>query len=75
MNNDELIKLIETIIVEHTQDQPVGLLLDSLGYQNNDPTTQTCNKHNITLCCIPPNTTAWLQPCDAVLIGPTKHST
>ena len=49
MNNDELIKLIETIIVEYTQDQPTVLLLDSLGYQHNDRATRTCNTHSITL--------------------------
>ena len=34
MNNDELIKFTETIIVEHTQDQPAAWLLDSLGYRH-----------------------------------------
>ena len=58
MNNHELIKFIEYSIVEHTQDQPAALLLDSSGYQHNDHTTQTCNKHNVTLYRIPPTTTA-----------------
>ena len=31
MNNNELIKFIEDIIVEHTQDQPAAWLLNSLG--------------------------------------------
>ena len=37
------------------------LQLDSLGYQHNERTTQTCNKHNITVYRIPPHTTAWLH--------------
>jgi hypothetical protein len=73
MNNDELIKFIEDIIVEHTQDQPAALFLDSLNYQHNDRTKETCNNHNITVYRIPPNTTGWLQPCDIVLFGPTKQ--
>ena len=45
MNNDGLIKFIEaTILVKHTIDKPAALLLDSLGYQHNDRTTQTCDK-------------------------------
>ena len=60
MNNDELIKFSEDIIVENTQDQPAAL-----GYRH--------NKHNITVCRIPPNSTAWLQPCDIVLFGPAKQ--
>ena len=47
MNNDELIKFIEEIIVEHTQDQPAAWLLDSVGYQHNSRTLEVCNKHNI----------------------------
>jgi len=73
MNNDELIKFIETIIVEHTKDKPAALILDALGYQHNDRTKQICNKHNITLYKVPPNTTGWLQPCDVTLFGPTKQ--
>ena len=73
MNNDELIKFIEDIIVECTQDRPAALFLDSLGYQHNNRTIETCNKHNITVYRIPPNTTAWLQPCDVVLFGLAKQ--
>ena len=73
MNNDELIKFIEDIIVEYTQDRPAALFLDSLGYQHNSLTLEVCNKHNITVYRIPPNTTAWLQPCDVVLFGPAKE--
>ena len=72
MNNDELIKFIEDIIAEHTQDQPAALFLDSLEYQHNDKTTQICNKHNITLYRIPVNSIAWLQPWDVLLFGPAK---
>ena len=61
------------ILVEHTQDQPAAWLLDSLGYQNNNRTVEVCNKHNITVYRIPPNTTGWLQPCDIVLFGPSKQ--
>ena len=49
MNNDELIKFIEDIIVKHTQDQPAACLLDSLDYQHNNRTIRLCNKHNITV--------------------------
>ena len=42
-------------------------------YQHNDRTTQTCNKHYITVYRIPPNTTGWLQPCDIVLFDPAKQ--
>ncbi len=73
MNNEQLIKLIEDIIVEHTQDQPAAWLLDSLGYQHNNRTLDICNKHNITVYRIPPNTTGWLQPCDIVLFGSSKQ--
>ena len=65
MNNTELIKFIEDIIVE-----PAAWLLDSLDYQHNKRTFDLCNKHNITVYRIPPNTTGWLQPCDIVLLGP-----
>ena len=68
-----MIKFIEDIIVEHTQDQPGALFLDSLGYQHNSRTLDLCNKHNITVYRIPPNTTGWLQPCDVVLFGPAKQ--
>ena len=30
------------------------------------------NKNNITIVSIPPNTTAWLQPCDVLVFGPGK---
>ena len=53
---------------------PAALFLDSLGYQHNKETTQTCNKHNITVYRIPPNTTAWLQPCDILLFGSAKQT-
>ena len=46
-------------IIEHTQDQPAALLLDSLGYQHNDSTTQTCNNRYIAVYRIPPNTTGY----------------
>lgn len=49
MNNHQLIKYIEDTIVEHTQDLPAALLLNSVGYQNNDRHTQICNKHKITV--------------------------
>ena len=62
MNNNELIKLIEDIIVEHTQDQPAALFLDSLGYQYNDHTTQICNKNNISVYRRPANFATWLKP-------------
>ena len=65
--------MIQNVTVEDIQDQPAALLLDSVGYQHNDRTTQTCNKHNITLYRIPPNTTAWLQPRDVLLFGPAKQ--
>ena len=72
MNNQQLIRFIEDIIVEHTQAQPAAWLLGSLGYQHNNHTLEVCNKHNITVYRIPPNTTGWLQPCDIVLFGPSK---
>ena len=73
MNNDELIKFIEDIIVEHTQDQPAVWLVDSLCYQHNNRTIDICNKHSITVYRIPTNTSGWLQPCDIVLFGPAKQ--
>ena len=73
MNNVELIKFIEDIIVEHTQDQPAVWLLDSLGYQHSNRTIDIYNKHNITVYRIPPNTTGWLQSCDIVLFVPAKQ--
>ena len=74
MNNDELIKFIEDIIVEHTHTRPTScIFLDSLGYQHNSRTLEVCNKHNITVYRIPPNTSGWLQPCDIVLFGPAKQ--
>ena len=47
--------------------------LDSVGYQHNNQTIDICNKHNITVYRITPNTTGWLQPCDIVLSGPAKQ--
>ena len=41
--------------------------MDALDYQHNDRTFQTCNKHKITVYRIPPNITAWLQPCDVYI--------
>lgn len=73
MNNDKLIEFIETVIADYTQDKPAALFLDSLGYQHNKRTTDVANKHNITVYRIPPSTTAWLQPCDVTLFGPTKQ--
>ena len=49
------------------------MLLDPLGYLHNDGTTPTCNKHNITVYRIPPNTTAWLQLCDVLVFGSAKQ--
>ena len=53
MNNDELNKFIETITVEHTQDQPAAWLIGSLGYQHNNRTIDICNKHSITVYRVP----------------------
>ena len=58
------------LYIEHIQDQPAALLLDLLGYQHNDKTTQICNKH---MYRIPPNTSGWLQPYDIVLLGSVKQ--
>ena len=44
-----------------------------IGYHCNKRTIDLCNKHNITVYRIPPNTTGWLQPCDIVLFGPAKQ--
>ena len=61
MNNDELINFT------------AAWLVDLLGYQRNKRILEVCNKHNITVYRIPPNTTGWLQPCDIVLFGPAKQ--
>ena len=41
--------------------------------KNTDTTRKLCNKNNITILRIPPNATAWLQPCDVLLCGPAKN--
>ena len=47
--------------------------MDALGYQHNERTKQIVNKHNITLYKVPSNSTAWIQPCHVLLLGPAKH--
>ena len=71
--NINIFKFVQTIIFEHTPDQPAALLLDSVGYQPNDRITQTCNNRNIAVYRIPPSTTAWLQPYDVLLFDSAKQ--
>ena len=71
-NNDKLIKFIETVTADYTQDKPAALFLDSLGYRHNKLTTGVANKLNITVYRIPPSTTAWLL-VNATLFGPVKQ--
>ena len=47
--------------------------LDAAPINRSDATRELCNKNNITIVPIPPNTTAWLQPWDVLLFGLAKN--
>ena len=49
------------------------MFLDAASINRSDITIEPCNKNNITVVRIPPNATAWLQPCDVLLCGPAKN--
>ena len=49
------------------------MFLDAASINRSDATHELCNKNNITIVPIPPNTTAWLQPCDVLVVGPAKN--
>ena len=47
------------------------MFLDAASINRSGITRELCNKNNITVVRIPPNTTAWLQPCE--VFGPAKN--
>ena len=49
------------------------MFLDAASINRSDATRELCNNNNITIVPIPPNTTAWLQPCDVLVFGPAKN--
>ena len=43
---------------KHTDSAPAALFLDAASINRSDTTRELCNKNNITIVPIPPNTTA-----------------
>ena len=70
VTQERLLKFINQVIIKHTDGAPAALFLDAASINRSDATRELCNKNNITIVPIPPNTTAWLQPCD---VGPAKN--
>ena len=49
------------------------LFLDTASINRSDATRELCNKNNIIIVPIPPNTTAWIQPWDVFVFGPAMN--
>ena len=64
MTQDRLLNFINQVIIKHTDGSPAALFLDAASINPSDITKGLCSKNNLTIVPIPPNTTAWLQPCD-----------
>ena len=64
MTPERLLNLITQVIIKHTDGTPAAWFLDAASIDRSDATRELCNKNNITLVPILPNTTAWLQLCD-----------
>ena len=62
MSQERLLNFTNQVIIKHTDGIPAALFLDAASINRSDATRETCNKNNITVVPIPPNTTAWLQP-------------
>ena len=73
MTQERLINVINQVITNHTDGIPAALFLDAASINRSDATHELCNKNNITIVPIPPNTTAWSQPCDVFVFGPPKN--
>ena len=69
MTPERLLNFINQVIIKHTDGAPAALFLGN----RSDATRELCNKNNIAIVPIPPNTTAWLQPCDVLVFGPAKN--
>ena len=65
MSQERLLNFINQVIIKHTDGTPAALFLDAASI--NRSTREMCNKNNIAVVQIPPNTTAWLRPCDIVI--------
>ena len=74
-NVEYICKFIETIIVEHTQDQPAALQLDLLGHQRNDHTRHVRHVINTIQQCTDTIQYYCLgyKPCDVLLFDPAKQ--
>ena len=72
MTQERLINFINQVIIKHTDGTPAALFLDAASINRSDATLELCNKNNITVVPIPPNTTAWL-PCGVLVFGPAKN--
>ena len=73
MAQERLFNFINQVIIKHTDGAPAALFLDAASINRSDATRELCNKNNITVVPIPPNTTAWLQPWDVLVFGPAKN--
>ena len=67
MTQERLLNFINQVIVKHTNGPPAAL------FNRSDATRELCNKNNIIIVPITPNTTAWLQPCDVIVFSPAKN--
>ena len=69
---ERILNFINPVIIKHTDGIPAALFLDAASINRSDATLELCN-NNITIVSIPPNTTAWLQPCDVFVFGSAKN--
>ena len=49
------------------------MFLDAASISRSDATRELCNKNNIIVRPISPNTSAWSQPCDVLVFGSAKN--
>ena len=73
MTQERLLNFINQVIITHTDSIPAALFIDAASINRSDATRELCNKNNIIIVPIPPNTTAWIQPWDVLVFSPTKH--
>ena len=73
MIQERLFNFINQVIIKHTNGTPAALFLDAASINRSDITRELCNKINTIEVRIPPNTTAWSQPCDVLLFGSVKN--
>ena len=73
MTHERLLNFINQVVIKHTDGIPAALFLDTASINRSDITGELCDKNNITVVPIPPNTTVWLHSCGVLLFGPAKN--